>query len=104
MKTRSRSIVAMPYTLEIGDIPVFLQHGGTARISTGWSSTSSTCSTRTANGTTAVLSIALHPFLIGHPFRAKHLERALAHIRKRDAVWFTTGSALVDWYNSVATA
>ena len=28
MKTRSKPIVAMPYTLEIGDIPVFLQHGG----------------------------------------------------------------------------
>ena len=28
MKTRSQPIVAMPYTLEIGDIPVFLQHGG----------------------------------------------------------------------------
>jgi peptidoglycan/xylan/chitin deacetylase (PgdA/CDA1 family) len=50
-----------------------------------------------------VLSIALHPFIVGHPFRAKHLERALAHIRKRDAVWITTGSAIVDWYNSVAT-
>ena len=28
MKTRSRPIIAMPYTLEVGDIPVFLQHGG----------------------------------------------------------------------------
>ena len=28
MRTRKGSIVAMPYTLEIGDIPVFLQHGG----------------------------------------------------------------------------
>jgi peptidoglycan/xylan/chitin deacetylase (PgdA/CDA1 family) len=49
-----------------------------------------------------VMSIALHPFLIGHPFRAKHLERALAHIRKRDAVWITTGSAIADWYNNAA--
>jgi allantoinase len=47
-----------------------------------------------------VLSIALHPFLIGHPFRARYVERALAHIRTRDAVWITTGSAIADWYKS----
>jgi hypothetical protein len=44
--------------------------------------------------------MALHPFLVGHPFRARYLERALAHIRKHDAVWITTGSAIVDWYRS----
>ena len=26
--------------------------------------------------------------------------RALGHIRKHDAVWITTGSAIVDWYKS----
>jgi peptidoglycan/xylan/chitin deacetylase (PgdA/CDA1 family) len=51
-----------------------------------------------------VLAIALHPFIVGHAFRAKHLERALAHIRKRDAVWITTGSAIADWYNGAAKA
>jgi hypothetical protein len=50
------------------------------------------------------MSIALHPFLIGHPFRAKHLERALAYMRERDAVWITTGSAIADWYNKAAPA
>jgi peptidoglycan/xylan/chitin deacetylase (PgdA/CDA1 family) len=29
MRTKHGAIVAMPYTLEIGDIPVFLTHGGT---------------------------------------------------------------------------
>ena len=49
-----------------------------------------------------VLSMALHPFLVGHPFRARYLERALAHIRKHDAVWITTGSGIIDWYRSKA--
>ena len=47
-----------------------------------------------------MLSMAIHPFLIGHPFRARHLERALAYIRKHDQVWITTGSAIIDWYRS----
>ena len=50
--------------------------------------------------TIRVLSIALHPFIVGHPFRAKHLERALAHIRKRDAVWLAVGSEILDWYKT----
>ena len=50
-----------------------------------------------------VLAIALHPFLVGHPFRAHYLERALKHIRNHDAVWITTGSSIVDWYRSKST-
>ena len=43
----TRAIVAMPYTLEIGDIPIFLTHGGTAaRTSTASRSTSSRRCTR----------------------------------------------------------
>ena len=37
---------------------------------------------------------------LGIPGRARYLERALAHIRKHDAVWITTGSAITDWYKS----
>ena len=48
------------------------------------------------------MAIALHPYLVGHPFRAKHLARALAHVKKHEAVWLTTGGAITDWYNSAA--
>jgi len=51
-----------------------------------------------------VMSISLHPFLSGHPFRAKHLERALAHIRAHDRVWLATGSQIVDWYRAQSKA
>jgi peptidoglycan/xylan/chitin deacetylase (PgdA/CDA1 family) len=104
MKTRSRPILAMPYTLEIGDIPVFLMHGGSGE--DFYQMIVDQFDTLYEDGARQyrVMSIALHPFLIGHPFRAKHLERALAHIRKHDAVWITTGSAIADWYNSAAPA
>jgi peptidoglycan/xylan/chitin deacetylase (PgdA/CDA1 family) len=88
----------MPYTLEIGDVPVFLQHGGSGedfqRV------IEDQFDTLYGEGAKQprVLCIALHPFLAGHPFRARYLERALAHIRKHDAVWITTGQAIVDWY------
>lgn len=98
MKTRSGPIVALPYTLELGDIPIFLTHGGTGedffRIVTDQFDTLYEEGRRIPR----VMCLALHPFLTGHPFRARHLERALAHIRQRDAVWITTGGAILDWY------
>jgi allantoinase len=98
MKTRNRSIVAIPYTLEIGDIPVFLTHGRSGedfyRMIVDQFDTLYEEGTRIPR----VMSIALHPFLSGHPFRARHLERALAHIRGHDSVWLATGGQIVDWY------
>lgn len=98
MRTRNGPIVAMPYTLEIGDIPIFLQHGGTGedfyRIVTDQ------FDQLYEEGATSprVMSIALHPFLVGHPFRARHLDRALAYIVSHDDVWIATGSEILDWF------
>ena len=102
MKTKPKPIVAMPYTLEIGDIPVFLDRGGNGE--DFYRMVVDAFDTMYEEGTRQyrVLSIALHPFLIGHPFRARYLEKALAHIKKRDAVWIATGSQILDWYKSAA--
>jgi peptidoglycan/xylan/chitin deacetylase (PgdA/CDA1 family) len=100
MKTRKGSIVAIPYTLEIGDIPVFLQHGGSGDDFQRMIVDQFDTMYEEGGKQPRVLSIALHPFLIGHPFRARYLERALAHIRRHDAVWITTGGAITGWYKS----
>jgi hypothetical protein len=93
----------MPYTLEVGDIPVFLQHGGTGEDFYQMIVDQFDVMYEEGASNYRVLSIALHPFIVGHPFRAKHLERALAHIRKRDAVWLAVGREILDWYTSAST-
>ena len=40
-----------------------------------------------------VMGLALHPYIVGQPYRLRHLRRALAHLaglRDRGDVWFTT--------------
>jgi allantoinase len=37
-----------------------------------------------------VMGIALHPYIVGQPYRLRHLRRALKHIAKNKKVWFTT--------------
>ena len=42
-----------------------------------------------------VMGIALHPYLVGQPYRLRHLRRALQHLcAHRDEVWFTTPGAI----------
>jgi peptidoglycan/xylan/chitin deacetylase (PgdA/CDA1 family) len=98
MRTKTKPILAMPYTLEIGDIPVLLQHGGTGedfyRVVTDQFDQLYDEGTKSPR----IMSIALHPFLIGHPFRARYLDRALAHMTGHEDVWIATGSEIVDWF------
>ena len=48
-------------------------------------------------GAALVMGIALHPYLVGQPYRLRHLRRALEHIAaaRRD-VWLTTAGAVAD--------
>jgi len=98
IKTHSGSIVALPYSLELGDIPIFLTHGATGEDFYQIAVDQFDTLYREGAKIPRVFCMALHPFLIGHPYRAKHLERVLAYIKSREGVWLTTGSGLLDWY------
>ncbi len=47
-----------------------------------------------------LMTINLHPWLIGQPFRIGYLEEALGHVMGHQDVWSATGSEIVDWFNS----
>lgn len=102
IKTRAGSIAALPYTLEIGDIPIFLQHGASGE--DFYNILIDQFEMLYEEGATRprVMSIALHPFIAGHPFRARHLERALAYIKQREGVWLANGADLIDWHKSAS--
>jgi hypothetical protein len=46
------------------------------------------------------MSISMHPFISGHPFRMKHIEAALAYIASHSAIWPTTGGEVNDWFRA----
>ena len=45
-----------------------------------------------------VMGLALHPYLVGQPYRLRHLRRALKHVVAQGGsqVWLTTPGAIVD--------
>ena len=43
-----------------------------------------------------ILSITLHPWVMGHPYRTRYLKEALDYILGHDGVWTATGAEILD--------
>ena len=100
MRVRNKTLIAMPYSIEINDITVFLGDHGTAEDFCTRIVDQFDVMYEDGKVSGRVMSIGLHPFLIGHGFRSKYLDLALKHIRSRDDVWFATGAEILDWYRT----
>jgi peptidoglycan/xylan/chitin deacetylase (PgdA/CDA1 family) len=91
MRTRAGPILSVPYPLELNDSPslVFRQH--TAREFEEMIIDQFEEMLKRSQRYPLVFSIAVHPFIIGQPFRMQALRRALDHILKwRENLWITT--------------
>ena len=99
MRVKSGSMLSMPYSIEMNDIPAFLDIGHNAESFGRMICDQFDVLYEDGAKSGRVMSICLHPFLIGHPHRSKHFAKALAHITSRQEVWITTGGAIADWYN-----
>lgn len=49
-----------------------------------------------------VMSLVLHPFVIGRPFRHKYLDQALEYIANHPGVWLTTSDEIAEHYARTA--
>ena len=102
MSTRSGPILSVPYSLEVNDSPtlVFRQQSAIdfeqlmidqfdemLLQSRKWS---------------LVYTLAIHPFIIGQPFRLRALRRAFAHLAKsRNDIWMTTPGVVASHFSKV---
>ena len=100
MTVKTGSLISMPYSIEINDIPAFLDRGLGAEEFYRMIVDQFDVLYEDGAATGRVMAICLHPFLIGHAFRAKYLDKALAHIRQRKEVWVTRGGEINDWYRA----
>ncbi len=49
-------------------------------------------------GSGRVMALALHPFVIGQPFRHKYLDQALAWLAGQPGGWLTTSDRIAEHY------
>ena len=45
----------------------------------------------------------LHPWIMGQPWRIRHLDEVLDHICAHQGVWKATGSEIIDWFKVETT-
>ncbi|MCC6889960.1 MAG: polysaccharide deacetylase family protein [Hyphomicrobiales bacterium] len=98
MKVKSGTMIAIPYCMEINDIPLFIRKGYTGE--QYYRSVMDQFEGLLADSDrhARVMGIPVHPMIIGQPLRTKYLQQALAEMKKCDRVWFATGSEIIDAY------
>lgn len=100
LRTQSGSLITMPYTLEINDVPAILGKGTTGEAFGQMIRDQFDVLYEEAATLPRVMSISIHPFITGHPFRMKHFASALRYIAQHDGVWAATGGQVNDWYRA----
>jgi allantoinase len=94
-RTRKGRILAIPYPQELNDIPAIIARKMDAGAFADMIIDNFDEMLGQAADTPLVMGIALHAYIVGQPFRLRHLRRALQHIaRHRDRIWLTTSGAI----------
>lgn len=103
MRTRSgRPLWAVPYPQELNDIPMIVARQMDAKDFAQLivdQLDEMLDQTRDAEAPALVMGVALHPYIVGQPYRLRHLRRALEHLAAaRDAgrAWITTPGAVCE--------
>ena len=97
MRTRSgQPLWAVPYPQELNDIPMVIARQMDARDFAQMvidQLDEMVAQTQGPNSPALVMGIALHPYIMGQPYRLLHLRRALQQVaaaRDRGQVWMST--------------
>lgn len=87
---RGRRLVAIPYNLEINDYTIFMRRDHTPdEFATAIIEEYEVLRDEAAaSGSGVLMSIGLHPHVIGRPHRVRSLQRALSHIIAAGGAWF----------------
>ena len=91
-ETRSGATLwSIPYPQELNDIPMIVARQLDGRAFADMIVDNFEEMLRQSEAQPLVMGIALHPYLVGQPYRLRHLRRALEHVLHRSKkVWWTT--------------
>lgn len=98
MQTKHGPMLAMPYTVELNDVPIYaVQNLPSDEMLARLETTLKVLDHEIASQP-RVLTIALHPHIMGVPHRTYYLARILDLLLARDDTVFVTGSEIADWF------
>jgi peptidoglycan/xylan/chitin deacetylase (PgdA/CDA1 family) len=102
LQVKTGSLIALPYTVELNDIPVHLVRN---QGSSGFHDMiRAEFETLYEEGKTRakILTISMHPYISGVAHRAGYLDKALGYLKQQPGVIFMRGVDILDWYRLAA--
>lgn len=101
MKTRSGLLLSVPYPQELNDIPAIVARKDRASDFADMIIDNFEEMLEQSKGQILVMGIALHPYIVGQPFRLRQLRRALQHIvGRRDEIWLTRAGEIAQYWSA----
>ncbi len=98
LKTRSKPILNVPYTQECNDVAMMLiQHHKASEYCERALDQFEQLYADAADAP-RIMAMAVHPYIMGAPHRAKYFRRIFETIRKKSDVLFWTGAQIADWF------
>jgi peptidoglycan/xylan/chitin deacetylase (PgdA/CDA1 family) len=98
MKTRTGSLVSVPYTQECNDVAMMLIQHHKASEYRDRAIDQFEQLYADAEESARVMALVVHPYIMGVGHRLRYFREALAHIQSRSGVVFWTGEQILDWY------
>lgn len=104
IKAKPKSVLSVPYTVELNDIPMMLLQGNRAdemlrrgidQFDRLWSDSESN---------PRVMALSVHAYITGVPHRIAYFEKLLDYIQQKDGVLIKTGEWISDWYRNQVPA
>jgi peptidoglycan/xylan/chitin deacetylase (PgdA/CDA1 family) len=104
LKTTSRPLVVVPYSVEINDIPMLqIQHHRASELLDRARDQFDRLYEE-GQHSARVMAIAVHPYITGVPHRIKYFEAIYEYMQRRPGVAFWTGENILDWYRALKPA
>ena len=100
IKTAKGPLLTLPYSIELNDISLMIvQHQSPQELYTRCMDYFERLYAE-STARAKIMSIAVHPYISGTPFRIKYFEQVLMALKKKRGVVFWTGEEIMNWYRS----
>jgi peptidoglycan/xylan/chitin deacetylase (PgdA/CDA1 family) len=96
-KTRNGPLWSIPYPQELNDVPMIVARRMDGRDFADMIVDNLDEMLTQSREQPLVMGIALHPYIVGQPYRLRHLRRALKHVTAAKRVWLTTPGAICEF-------
>ena len=98
LKTKHGTLLSLPYSIELNDIAMMMvQHHPAREFVTRCMDYFDRVYAE-SKSRAKIMSIAVHPYISGTPYRIKYFEQVLAALKKKPGVVFWTGEQIMNWY------